>query len=125
MSKLHEEIKKYSLLPYRLRVVPEVCTDGSIAYVATNPELPGCMSHGDTNEEAIKHLEEARQIYIADLIERDLPVPMPQVSGTTTMYAVESIVWDLVQVEVPSASEQGLMQSSIPQEVPSFVELGA
>lgn len=32
------------------------------AFVAEVPELPGCMAHGDSQEAALKHVNEAIQL---------------------------------------------------------------
>lgn len=38
-------------------------TDGSHVFLAEIPNLPGCMSHGDTREEALQNLCEAYELY--------------------------------------------------------------
>lgn len=55
----------------------EEATDGSIVYRAEIPELPGCMSHGETPEEARQNLEEAKELYVETLREQGRPVPLP------------------------------------------------
>jgi len=55
----------------------EEATDGSIVYRAEIPELPGCMSHGETPQEARQNLEEAKDLYIETLSEQGRPVPRP------------------------------------------------
>lgn len=65
-------------LPYSTVVVPDVTTDGEPCYLAYNPELEGCMSHGDTPEEALYNLGEVRRLYISTLIAEGLEVPRPQ-----------------------------------------------
>jgi len=52
-------------------------TEGRLLYVAEYPELPGCMAHGSTMDEALANLEDARELYAADLRERGLPIPAP------------------------------------------------
>jgi predicted RNase H-like HicB family nuclease len=44
-------------------------------YVATVPVLPGCVSQGDTREEALKNIREAIEVYIEDCIASGDPVP--------------------------------------------------
>lgn len=44
-------------------------------WVAECPSLPGCISQGQTKEEAITNIREAIQGYIAALEEDGLPVP--------------------------------------------------
>ncbi len=36
-------------------------------YVVTVPALPGCVSQGDTREEALRNIEEAIEIYLEDV----------------------------------------------------------
>ena len=96
-----EEITRvdyYMALPYAINVVPEQCTDGSLCYRAYHPELPGCMSHGTTPEEAIENLSEARQLYIETLLEKGLSVPEPQRTLTSTSY--QAAIWINVPVDV-------------------------
>ena len=44
-------------------------------WVAECPSLPGCISQGQTKEEAINNIKEAIQGYIEALEEDKLPVP--------------------------------------------------
>lgn len=45
-------------------------------FVAECPSLPGCISQGKTQEEAVANIKEAIQAYIAALKEDGLPVPV-------------------------------------------------
>lgn len=71
---------------YSTLVVPDKYTDGSIGYLASHPELPGCMADGSSPEEALQNLNEARELYLRVLVERGLPVPPPNP-------VVGSVVW--------------------------------
>ena len=44
-------------------------------FVAECPSLPGCISQGETREEAVANIKEAIAGYIAALKEDKLPVP--------------------------------------------------
>ena len=44
-------------------------------YVAYAPALRGCVSQGQTREEALTNLKEAIQLYVETLLEDGLPVP--------------------------------------------------
>ncbi|HLF89528.1 MAG TPA: type II toxin-antitoxin system HicB family antitoxin [Anaerolineales bacterium] len=44
-------------------------------WVAECPTLPGCISQGETREEAIQNIREAIEVYIEALEEDGLPVP--------------------------------------------------
>lgn len=46
-------------------------------YVANIPELPGCMAHGSTREQALKEIEIAKELWIETAIEDGQPVPEP------------------------------------------------
>jgi antitoxin HicB len=49
----------------RYTVILQKEEDGG--YVATVPVLPGCVSQGDTREEALKNIEEAIEAYLEDV----------------------------------------------------------
>ena len=37
------------------------------------PALPGCISEGDSFEEALKNIKEATELYLEDLKEQEIP----------------------------------------------------
>ena len=55
------------------------------AFIAEAPELPGCMAHGDDQEEALKNIQAAMQFWIDTAEELGRPVPQPK--GERLMYA--------------------------------------
>lgn len=57
----------------RYTVILEQEPDGG--YVATVPVLPGCVSQGDTREEALRNIREAADLYIEDCVASGDPVP--------------------------------------------------
>ena len=46
----------------KLRVVLETSEEGG--YTATVPSLPGCISEGETREDALANIQEAIQLYL-------------------------------------------------------------
>jgi predicted RNase H-like HicB family nuclease len=46
-------------------------------YSVTVPALPGCISQGDTREEALAMIREAIELYLESLDAHDEPVPIP------------------------------------------------
>lgn len=46
-------------------------------YVATVTEIPGCMSHGSTFNEAVQNIKEALQLHISVMLKKALEVPEP------------------------------------------------
>jgi predicted RNase H-like HicB family nuclease len=49
--------------------------EGDGGYVAVVPALPGCVSQGDTREEALSNIREAAELYIEDCLASGDPVP--------------------------------------------------
>ena len=47
-------------------------------FIAEVPELPGCMAHGATQEDTLKNVKEAIQLWIDTAREFDDPVPEPK-----------------------------------------------
>ena len=54
-------------------------------YIAEIPELPGCMAHGASQEEALAQVNEAIQLWIETAKEFGDPIPEPK--GRRLMYA--------------------------------------
>ena len=46
----------------KLRVILEPSEEGG--YTVTVPALPGCISEGDTKEEALRNIREAIEVYL-------------------------------------------------------------
>ena len=44
-------------------------------YTVAVPALPGCISEGDTYEEALENIKEAIELYLESLTEDGLPIP--------------------------------------------------
>jgi|SRR5882724_6043734 predicted RNase H-like HicB family nuclease len=64
-------------------IVQDEATDGSIVFRAEIPELPGCMSHGDTPEEAVQNLEEAFVLYMEVLAAQGRSLPVTTIGSTS------------------------------------------
>lgn len=60
-------------------------SDADDAFVAQVPELPGCMAHGVSREEALMNAEDAIQAWIETAEEFGDPIPQPK--GRKLMYA--------------------------------------
>jgi len=48
------------------------------AFVAEAPELPGCMAHGSTQEDALKNINEAMQLWIDTARKHSDSIPEPR-----------------------------------------------
>lgn len=64
----------YMSLPYPILLTPD-----EDSWLAEIPLLDGCMSDGDTIEEAIKNLREAQELWIEVALEDgdEIPEPLP------------------------------------------------
>jgi antitoxin HicB len=62
-------------LEYPVLISP-FAEDGG-GFLATVPDLPGCMSHGETSEEAITNVQDAIAARIEAAQDRGHPVPKP------------------------------------------------
>jgi predicted RNase H-like HicB family nuclease len=56
-------------------------SDEDAAFIAEVPELPGCMAHGNTHEEALASVREAMSLWIQTATEFGDPVPKPKGRG--------------------------------------------
>jgi len=52
-------------------------SDGKGGYTVTFPDLPGCITEGDTLEEALYMAKEALELFIYNLEEDNEPIPEP------------------------------------------------
>jgi len=74
MEKIANRNLEYYLgLPYRVVLYPS--PEGGFAVEV--PDLPGCISQGQTVQEALDMIEDAKRCWIADALERGEPVPEP------------------------------------------------
>lgn len=60
--------------PVEISVIPE---DEGGGYLASIPLLPGCMTDGETVEEAYTNLQDAKREWIIDMLDRGLPINEP------------------------------------------------
>lgn len=67
-------IEEYMRLPYRMELIPDTAEGG---YVIRFPELPGCVTCGDTMESAIKNAEDCKREWILTAMEEGIAIPEP------------------------------------------------
>ena len=73
-DRFDDEAERYLERPYTRMLVPDPEDGGFVAEVL---ELPGCLSQGDTPEEAYANLEEAMAGWIAVSLEAGHAIPEP------------------------------------------------
>ena len=59
-------------------VIEALSDEDGGGFLATVPDLPGCMSDGETREEAARNVEDAIRCWIEEAVETGLPVPAPR-----------------------------------------------
>ncbi len=72
-----KDLNYYLTLPYT--TVVEKRDDGQGPYyVARILELPHCLIHGDTPEEAVSELSDVKRDWLEDCLERRIHIPEPE-----------------------------------------------
>ena len=67
-------IDEYMKLPYRLELVPDPDEGG---YAVSYPTLKGCLSSGETIDEAVSNAEDAKREWITSALESGIEIPEP------------------------------------------------
>jgi len=70
-----KKLEYYAKLPYT--IILERYDDQGTYWVARVAELPFCMIHGNTSEEALKDIEEVKLDWIQSNLEEGRPIPEP------------------------------------------------
>ncbi len=68
-------IEEYMALPYRLEIVPDADEGG---FVGSYPELPGCLTIGETVEDVARNAEDAKRAWLTAAIEDGIVIQEPQ-----------------------------------------------
>lgn len=107
-EQLWAEAEKLASRDYDVDTFRDTLTNGEIVILAKHPELPSCMAHGSTQDEALSNLKEARTEYIYSLLIDGLPVPYPRIIATTTTVDHDSIGFEVkLVVGLGTATDQG------------------
>lgn len=64
----------YMKLPYRMELVPDMDEGG---FVVSFPELPGCLSCGETQEAALANALDAKRAWLEAAMEENIPINEP------------------------------------------------
>ncbi|MCI9079063.1 MAG: toxin-antitoxin system HicB family antitoxin [Lachnospiraceae bacterium] len=67
-------LNEYMKLPYRMEIVPDQEEGG---YSVMFPELPGCVTCGETLESAVSNAEEAKKAWLLATMEEGQEIPVP------------------------------------------------
>ena len=67
-------IEEYLALPYRMELVPDLEEGG---FSVSFPDLPGCLSCGESMEQAIANATDAKRVWMEAALEDGLDIPEP------------------------------------------------
>ncbi len=67
-------VDDYMKLPYKMEIIPDTDEGG---FVVSYPDLPGCLTIGDTIEEVIKNAEEAKKAWLEAAVEDGIIINEP------------------------------------------------
>ncbi|MBQ3335846.1 MAG: type II toxin-antitoxin system HicB family antitoxin [Selenomonadaceae bacterium] len=70
---MEKNLEYYAALPYEITITH---SSGG-GYVATIPDLPGCITQGETRLEALEMIEDAKRCWLAAALEDDDDIPEP------------------------------------------------
>lgn len=69
-----KNIEKYMSLHYHMKIIEDPNEGG---YVASYPDLPGCLTCGETLEEVVKNADDAKREWLLAAMEEGIDIPEP------------------------------------------------
>ena len=75
MKKSKKTIDYYMSLPYRIEIIPDVEDGGFTVYY---PDLPGCVTTGETLESAVTNSVDAKRVWIEAALEDGIVISEPK-----------------------------------------------
>ena len=71
--------EEYMKLPFKLEIIPDT---EELGFVASYPELPGCITCGETVVEAIENAEDAKKEWLSAAIEEGIEIAEPETADS-------------------------------------------
>ena len=68
-------VEEYMKLPYKLEIIPDTEESG---FVASYPDLPGCITCGKTIADAVANAEDAKKAWLSAAVENNIQIAEPQ-----------------------------------------------
>ncbi len=68
------DLDYYLHLPYQIIIVPEEAG----GYFAEIGELTGCMTQGETMEEVLRNIDDAKHLWLQTALEDKMEIPLPE-----------------------------------------------
>ena len=70
-----KDLKYYMDLPYRLEIFPDPDEGG---FVVRYPDLPGCISVGNTMKDALENAEDAKKTWLTVAVDEGIRIAEPE-----------------------------------------------
>ena len=72
-------VEEYMKLPYKLEIIPDTEESG---FVASYPDLPGCITCGKTIADAVANAEDAKKAWLSAAVENNIQIAEPQIADS-------------------------------------------
>ncbi|MDO5304376.1 MAG: type II toxin-antitoxin system HicB family antitoxin [bacterium] len=82
-------LEEYMKLPYPIEITPDKDEGG---YVASHPDLKGCITCGQTIESATAALVDAKRAWLEVALENGYEIPVPNNSDLHTLKSDETLL---------------------------------
>lgn len=73
-QKMVKTLNEYMAMPYRMEIVEDREEGG---FVVSYPDLPGCITCGETIESAVANASDAKRVWIEAALEGGIPIQEP------------------------------------------------
>lgn len=104
-----DKIEEFMKLPYTY----ELTQDPDVGWGIRIKELPGCISQGETVEEALRMIKDAQHLWLEVELERGAIIPMPHQEEEFSGKFVVRIPRSLHKKLVEMAEEEGVSLNQI------------
>jgi antitoxin HicB len=101
---MEKTVEYYMSLPYTI----ELQRDPDEGWFVQVKELRGCMSQGETREEALSMIQEAMELWLEVALEDGLPIPEPRPEESYSGKFVVRVPRSLHRELVESAAQEGV-----------------
>jgi len=98
-------IDEYMKMPYKMEIVEDYAEGG---FVASFPELPGCITCGETIELAVKNAIDAKRTWLESAVESGVLIPEPSANYRYSGQFKLRIPKTLHRLLAENAKEEGI-----------------
>ena len=77
-----KDLNYYLSLPYKLEIIPDTEEGG---YAARYPDLPGCITCGETLESVSRNAEDAKKTWLEAALEDGITIKVVETPGHSNM----------------------------------------